>query len=73
MNRSKFNAEMAENKDTQATLSAAMGISLSRLNAKINERDGAEFTQNELAFFKARWSLSNERFAAIFFSNEVSK
>ena len=57
IDKARFASVMALNKDTQKTLANALGISLSRLNAKINETGGAEFKQNEIALIKARYSL----------------
>jgi hypothetical protein len=57
---------------TQAILAEAMGISLSRLNAKINETNGAEFSQRELAFIRDRYHLTNKQIVDIFFKEKVS-
>lgn len=51
----------------QLVLAKAMGISLSRLNAKINETSGAEFTQSEIAFIRDRYKMSNTQVNDIFF------
>lgn len=56
----------------QITLAKAMGLSLSRLNAKINETSGAEFTQSEIAFIKRRYGLSDSDTADIFFNPDLS-
>lgn len=72
MNKPLLKAAMAEFGDTQKSLSSAMGISLSRFNAKLNERDGAAFTQTEMAFIIKRYGLSNDRAMRIFFSGAVS-
>ena len=63
---------MIKNKDTQSTLASAMGLSLSRLNAKINERDGAAFTQSEMSFIIDRYGLSSSEAMSIFFESSVS-
>lgn len=52
---------------SQSVLAEAMGISLSRLNAKINET-GAEFTQSEITFIRDRYKLTKEQVTDIFFS-----
>lgn len=52
---------------TQEKLAKAMGISLSRLNAKINETD-AEFNQGEIRFIKMRYNLSDEEVSNVFFN-----
>lgn len=50
----------------QSVLAEAMGLSLSRLNAKINET-GAEFSQSEIAFIRDRYELSRAQVTDIFF------
>lgn len=51
---------------TQAQLADNLGISLSRLNAKINET-GAEFGQSEIATIRDRYNLTDEQVVNIFF------
>jgi len=53
---------------SQAVLAKAMGISHSRLNAKINERNGAEFSLGEIVFIRDRYNLSKTQLTDIFFS-----
>jgi hypothetical protein len=57
--------------DTQENLAVAMGISLSRLNAKIN-CNSAEFNQTEILFIKQRYNLSPTDVDKIFFDTEVA-
>lgn len=66
MNKNMFNSKMKLFGDTQATLAEALGISLGRLNAKINETDGAEFTQGEIKAITFRYHLTAEDVYAIF-------
>lgn len=54
------------NDKSQAVLANAMGLSLSRLNAKINENK-AEFTQSEIVFIRDRYGLSKTEVNDIFF------
>lgn len=70
MNKNMFNSKMKLFGDTQATLAEALGISLGRLNAKINETDGAEFTQGEIKAIIIRYHLTAEELYAIFFYDE---
>jgi len=51
---------------SQQVLADAMGLSLSRLNAKINNWEGAEFSRSEMLFIKNRYHLSGEQFEEIF-------
>ena len=52
----------------QKNLADAMELSLSRLNAKINET-GAEFNQSEIKFIKKRYRLTDKETQNIFFNN----
>lgn len=54
---------------TQKNLAEAMGISASRLNAKINNYRGAEFTEPEMRFIKERYQLDTDEFNLVFFSD----
>ena len=72
MNKTLFSSAMVKHNDTQSSLAKAMGLSLSRLNAKINERDGAAFTQSEMAFIIKRYNLTNDEAMEIFFANKVA-
>ena len=72
MNKLRLKSQMAKRGDTQAVLAEAMGLSLSRLNAKINGTGGAEFTQTEIAFISERYKLSGSETMRIFFSEKVS-
>ena len=54
---------------TQETLARAMGVSLSGLNAKINEVDGREFKQSEICFIKDRYGLTPQDVANVFFAS----
>ena len=57
MNSQLLKGIITANDGSQAVLAEAMGLSLSRLNAKINETN-AEFTQSEIAFIRDRYGLS---------------
>lgn len=70
MNKALLMSHIVKHGDTQASVADAMGISLSRFNAKVNERDGAAFDQNELKFLIDRYGLSAEETTAIFFCPE---
>ena len=67
MNKQKLVGIMYENGDTQTTLANAIGISVQRLNAKINGTGGAEFNQGEIQRIKDRYSLKSEEIDDIFF------
>lgn len=68
MNKQKLVGIMHGKGDTQETLAIAIGISLQRFNAKINETGGAEFTQGEIQCIKERYTLTPEEVDEIFLS-----
>lgn len=73
MNKTLLASIMLRNNDTQSTLAKAMNLSLSRFNAKINERKGAAFTQPEMAFIIRRYRLTNDEAVEIFFAKKVAQ
>lgn len=70
MNANLLKAKMKEFGDTQAVLAVVLGISRSRLTAKIN--GVADFRQNEILFIKDRYSLTAADIDLIFFSPKMS-
>lgn len=70
MNKQLLKAKMVEHGDTQAQLAAAIGISASNLNDKINGK--VSFRQNEIAAIRNRYNLSAQEVDLIFFSLELS-
>ncbi len=73
MNKLKLESIMKLNGDTGTSLAEYLGIARSTFSAKINETNGAEFTQSEISMIKERYSLSAEDVVAIFFMAKVSK
>lgn len=71
MNSQKLKGIIKMYDGSQSVLADAMGLSLSRLNAKINETN-AEFTQSEIAFIRDRYKLSKSDVTDIFFTTKVS-
>lgn len=72
INKRELEAVMKRFGDTGATLSAYLGIARSTFSAKINENNGAEFTQGEIAMIKQRYSLDAKDIDNIFFNLKVS-
>ena len=68
MNKNELQSVMRRFGDTQEILAAAMKISRTTLNKKINEQGNAAFTQSEINFIRERYSLSPESVMAIFFN-----
>lgn len=72
MNKNLLISKMKLFGDNQIDLARALGLSLTRTNAKINETDGAEFTKNEITIIKIRYHLTAEEVDQIFFAEKVS-
>ena len=61
MNKRKLNAVMQLHGESQQNLADFLEMSLSRLNAKINEYRGAQFRQNEIAAIQEHYCRRSER------------
>lgn len=68
MNKNLLKSFIVRYDGNQETLAKAMGMSLSTLNAKINE-NRASFSVKEMRFLKDRYNLSNDEFITIFFTD----
>lgn len=67
LNKNELEAEMKRHGDTGGTLAKYLGIARGTFSAKLNETNGAEFTQGEIAKIKERYSLDAEAIVVIFF------
>ncbi len=72
MNTFKLLGVMKEHKDTLSSLGQAIGLSRTRLSAKIHCKNGAVFTQPEMLAIKKRYKLTDSEFTTIFFAEYVS-
>lgn len=72
MNKKLLKSKMVAFGDNNYTLSAALGIAPQTFSNKINETNGAEFTQGEMNLIRRRYKLTNEEFMKIFFADVVS-
>jgi hypothetical protein len=70
MNKAMLMSKLVANGDTQAALADYLGISLSCLNAKINEK--ADFRRRDIAMIRHRYNLSANEIDEIFFAEKVS-
>ena len=68
MNAKLLKSKMVLYGDTQAELADALGLSQTRLSSKINEYQGAQFTQAEIKSIKERYALTDSEVTSIFFS-----
>lgn len=67
MNTNLLKGKLRELGLTQADAAAQLGVSLSRFNAKLNKREGAEFSLGELKALKVLLALTGEQVDQIFF------
>lgn len=67
MNKNLLKSYIVRYDGNQTTLAKAMGLSLSRLNAKINE-NRASFSLKEVFFIKDRYNMDSDDFMSIFFA-----
>lgn len=67
MNTAELKVEMLRNGDKNSDLASALGISESRVSAKVNAWENAKFTDEEKIIIKNRYSLSEKRFMEIFY------
>jgi len=72
VNKNLLESKMKLHGDTQSDLAEALNISLARCNAKINEYNGAEFTQGEISIMRNRYHLEPQEVDNIFFAPKVS-
>lgn len=73
MNKNLLESEMKKHGDTGTMLASFLGMARSTFSAKINETNGAEFTQREIAKIKKKYSLDAEKIDKNFFDPKVSK
>lgn len=72
MNKNLLESVMKVHGDTGTTLSQFLGIARSTFSAKINETNGAEFTQGEISKIKEKYLLDANEVNNIFFEPKVS-
>ena len=72
MQKDELISVMKKHGDRQEDLAKYIGISPQRFSAKINEKDGAEFTQGEIQKIKRKYNLTADQVDIIFFNDDVS-
>ena len=72
MNKNKLESVMKLHGDTGTVLSNYFGIASSTFSAKLNETNGAEFTQGEIAAIRRKYNLTDSDVVDIFFTSKVS-
>ena len=72
MDTNKLKSKMALYGDTGRDLAEYLNISRTTLSGKMNETNGAEFTQSEILKIKKRYQLGGSEIDEIFFNEKVS-
>ncbi len=72
MNTNLLRAKMVLFGDNNTTLGQFLGLAYQTVSAKINNTNGAEFTQGEIMKIKNRYNLNPQEVDEIFFNNKVS-
>lgn len=73
MNTTLLKSKMVLFGDTNTTLGKALGIAYQTVSAKINNTNGAEFTQGEILKIKNRYELTPKEVDEIFLTNKYLK
>ena len=73
MNKRRLESVMKLHGDTGTTLASYLGMARTTFSAKINETNGAEFTQKEIAAIRLKYCLKPEDIVDIFFNQKLSK
>lgn len=73
MNKNMLESVMKLHGDTGTILAQFLGIARSTFSAKINETNGAEFTQSEISKIKWRYSLKPDEIDNIFLPQKCLK
>ena len=73
LNKNLLESVMKLHGDTGGMLAEHLHIARSTFSAKINETNGAEFTQNEIRIIKEKYNLSAEQIDNIFFDQRCLK
>ena len=68
MNTALLKSKMVLFGDTNMTLGKALNIAYQTVSAKINNTNGAEFTQGEIKEIKKRYNLTATEIDQIFFN-----
>lgn len=67
MDKLKLKSKMCEHSMTQENVAKEIGMSLSRFNAKLNGKSGAEFSLGEVRAIKGIFNLDAGTIDEIFF------
>ncbi len=72
MNKLRLESVMRLHGDTGTSLARILNIARTTFSNKINETNGAEFTQGEIAIIIEKYALSPNDVVAIFFDSKMS-
>lgn len=72
MDKNRLRSLMQLNGDSQRELAKLLGLTEQTVSAKVNEKNGSEFTQGEIGLIKDKYKLSADEVDLIFFNIKVS-
>lgn len=72
MNKLRLESVMRLHGDTGTSLARILNIARTTFSNKINETNGAEFTQGEIAIIIEKYALNPNDVVAIFFDSKMS-
>ena len=72
MYAAKLKSLMVLHGDTASNLACELGFTPQTFSAKINQKNGSDFTAGEIAKIKQRYGLTASEIEEIFFAKEVS-
>ncbi len=73
MNKLKLESVMRLHGDTGTSLAKFLNMARSTFSAKINETNGAEFTQGEISKIRKKYALTPDEVTEIFFGEKLSE
>ncbi len=73
MNKLKLESVMRLHGDTGTSLAKFLNMARSTFSAKINETNGAEFTQGEISKIRKKYALTPDEVTEIFFDEKLSE
>ena len=68
MNKQMFRSLMALHGETYSDLAELLDITPQTVSDKVNERNGAEFRQGEIAKIARHWKMTDKQLVACFFT-----
>ncbi len=68
MNKQMFRSLMALHEEKYSDIAELLGVTMQTVSDKVNERNGAEFRQGEIAKIARHWKMTAKQLVACFFA-----